>query len=192
VLDRARELIIDKEFIEFDDKDLLADPPTKIYKQDISGIRYGIKWIHGYQFVIGRIYCVDVLARDKRCIKIRLKTLYGIRKHQLADKYSLIINSLFDNFFDDISRNYLNQHHSKQEFQIAGVRFCESGIAFDSKSQIVLWDDLASKAFTTYYALFSKSDPLNYKAFEYLHDWNVGVLYTVSRQILTSKGLHSE
>ena len=192
ILDRERQLTIDNDFIEFDNKDLVSDSPTKLLKPNIAGVRHGIKWINGYQFVIGRIYCIDLLTVDKEVLKIRLKSLYGIRKHQLAEKYGKIVNALYDNFFDDISRDFLGKFSEKNDFQVAGISFTQTGMTLDSKSETIPWEDLGTKSYSTYYAIFSKSNPKHYKAVEYLNDWNTGVLYSVSRHILMEKGLHHE
>lgn len=192
IFDRVRQLTIENDFIEFENKDLISAPPTKLLKPNITGLRHGIKWINGYQFVIGRIYCIDLLTADKEVLKIRLKSIYGIRKHQLAEKYGKIVNALYDNFFDDISRDYLTQFSEKSDFQIAGISFSQRGILLDSKSDLITWENVGTKLYSTYYTIFSKSSPTCYKAVEYLNDWNTGVLYSVSRHILMDKGLYQE
>jgi hypothetical protein len=192
ILDRERQLTVDNDFIEFDNKDLISDPPTRLLKSDIIGLRYGIKWINGYQFVIGRIYCIDLLSADKEILRIRLKSIYGIRKQQLTEKYGIIVNALYDNFFDDVTRNYLNQFSDKRDFELANIFFTQTGLTLDSKSEIIPWEDIGTKSYSTYYAIFSKSNPTRYKTIEYLNDWNTGVLYSVSREILMDKGLHHE
>jgi hypothetical protein len=192
IFDRARQLTIDKDFIEFDDKDLISAPPAKFLKNDIIGLRHGVKWINGYQFIIGRIYCIDVRNKADEIIKIRFKSIYGIRKKELAEKYSKIINALYDNFIDNITRDYLKQFTDEKEFYIAGIRFNQTGIAFDEKSDIILWKDVGTKPYQSYYSIYSISNPNKYKLTEYLTEWNTWVLYSVSRQILKDKELWSE
>ena len=192
IFDRERQLIITNDFIEFDNNDLLSAPPTKLLKSNITGLRHGIKWINGYQFIIGRIYCIDLLTADKEVLEIRLKSIYGIRKQQLTEKYGKIVNALYDNFFDDISRSYLTQFSEKNDFQIAGISFLQRGIFLNSKSDLITWEDVGTKSYSSYYCIFSKSNPTCYKAVEYLNDWNTGVLYSVSRHILMDKGLYHE
>jgi hypothetical protein len=191
-LDRGRQLIITDEYVEFDDNDLISAGPTKFLATDIVASRYGIKWIKGYQFVIGRIYCVDIKSNDDRIIKIRLKSLYGINGKKLNEKYVNIVNALYDHILDNISRNYLNQFAGSIEFEIMGVAFKSSGLVFVDKKKLIKWEDLGTKNYSTYYALFSKSDPAIHKTSEYLRDWNTGILYSVSRQILKDKGLYTE
>lgn len=191
-LDRERQLIITDEHIEFDDNDRISALPTKFLVPDIVAFRFGIKWINGYQFTIGRIYCVDIKSKKDDVIKIRLKSLYGINLRKLSAKYSEILNGLYDNIFDNISADFLEKFSKSIEFEILGMTFKSSGIYFNDKRRLIEWEDLGTKNYSTYYAVFSKSNPALHKTFEYLTDWNTGILYSVSRQILNDKGLYSE
>jgi hypothetical protein len=191
-LDRERQLTITDEYIEFDDKDSIAAKPTRFAVADIVAFRYGIKWIKGYQFIIGRIYCVDIKSTSNQVIRIRLKSLYGINRKKLTEKYVVIVNALYNNIFENIAKKYLNQFANSIEFEILGVNFKSSGAYFNDKRKLIEWKDMGTKNYSTYYALFSKSDPTFHKTFEYLIDWNTGILYSVSRQILKDKGFYSE
>src|SRR6266481_4824997 len=99
IFDRPRQLVLDPLYLEFDDNNLASSTPTKFLKEEIEGIRFGIKWISGYGFNIGRIYCIDIKNKSGQIIKLRLKSIYGIRKKQLADKYVKIANTLFRYYF---------------------------------------------------------------------------------------------
>ena len=41
-------------------------------KNDIIGIRFGVSWITGYQFTIGRVYCLDIRNKQNEVISVRL------------------------------------------------------------------------------------------------------------------------
>ena len=192
IFDRPRPLVIDPNFIEFDDTELINTKPTKFLKEELTGIRYGIKWIRGVYFYIGRVYCIDLKNISGKVIKIRFKSLYGIRRSELNKKYFQIINTLLDFFFDDISRNYLQQFSNNKNFEIAGVKFLIGGVFLDNKTDLISWEDLGTKSYQSYYSLYSISNPNKYKAFEYLTNWNTAILYSVSRQILKNKGLWNE
>ena len=113
---------------EFDDKDLMSSQPTRLLKNDIAEWKYGIKWINGYQFTIGRIYCIDIRDSNNEVIKTRLKSIYGIRKKELSEKYSKIVNVLYDNFFYDISGSYLDKFAAEKDLI---SRVCDSpGLEF--------------------------------------------------------------
>jgi hypothetical protein len=192
ILDRQRKLTLHSDYIEFEDKDLVGALPTRLQKNEISGFRCGIKWIQGYQFNIGRIYCIDIQDRNKKTIKLRLKTIYGIRKKILSDKYVQIINALYDHYFDDITRNYLEQFSEGKSFEVLGVMFRPEGVMLNKESGLICWEDLGSRSYISYYSLFSKQTPTIYATFEYINHWNVGILYSVSRKIMKQKELWSE
>jgi hypothetical protein len=181
IFDKEKPLIIKPEFIEFDNKNLS--------KFEINELRYGVKAIQGYRFRIGRIYCIDIKNFTGTIIKIRLKSIYRINKKKLGQKYKMILDALFENFFNDISTGFMKNFKDGIEFDLSGIKFTKEGILIDKKSDIILWRDLGTKNYSTYYSLFSKSNPNRYKALNYLTDWNTSVLYSVSRTILKQKHL---
>lgn len=189
IFDRERKLVLDKELLTFDDKDRIGIPPAKILKQEINAFRFGVRWIKGYMFVIGRVYCIDINSTLGEVIKIRLKSLYGINKEKLAQKYSKILTTLYDVYFDDLIRQYLQQYDDLKDFEILGTTFRQDGLIISPKAIHIAWDDVGIKSYQTYFTVFSKSDPTVFKAFEYLNDWNTGVLYSVTSVILKNKKL---
>jgi hypothetical protein len=186
-LDRDRELIINSELIQFDDTELKDSNPTLIPKSEISDFRYGIKRIRGYMFYIGTIFCIDVRGINNQIIKLRLKSLYGIGRKNIFKKYSAVINALYANYFDEVIVKYLNKFENGDEFEIAEVVFKFNGVIFRKKTELIEWKNLGTKTYFSYYALYDQQQPDNYKAFEYVNDWNIGILYSVTQQILKNK-----
>jgi hypothetical protein len=191
VFDRERQLFLNEEFIEFDDSNLVSEKPTRFDKEDIEALRYGIKWIKGYRFNIGRIYCIDVKSKGQGIIKIRLKTLYGVNKEALEQKYIKIVNTLYDFYFDDISGAYLEKFEEGNEFQLPGITYSSVGVKLNNKD-LISWEDVGTRAYYSYYAIFSKSKPTIYRAFEFRNEWNAGIVYSVTEKILKSKGLSNK
>ena len=189
LFDRPRKLVIDWNFIEFEDKDRVDAINSRFEKEEIEGIRYGIRPVSGYAFVIGRIYCVDIKSEKGKMIKIRIKSLYGINRKSLNKKYSKIINVLFDYYYADVVRNYINLFKNNLEFNLLGVIFTKEGIYLRKDEPLIEWQNLGTKNYWSYYALFQKSNPNNYRAFQYLEDWNTIIIHSVSRYILREKKL---
>lgn len=189
VFDRDRQLIFSEEGIRYEESDLKDAPLKLIDKNSINGFRYGIKWIKGFEFVIGRIYCIDLMADHKTALKIRLKTLYGVRKFLLAEKYSLIIKLLFDYFFEDLLEQFAIKIDNGEIISLLGTSISQDGIQLSSGSTLISWESLGTGAYTTYYALFSMTDSGNYKTYDYLTDWNTALLFSLTRTILHRKGL---
>ena len=76
IFDRPRQLVLAPLYLEFDDNNLVSSTPTKFLKEEIEGIRFGIKGIRGYRFYIGRTYCIDIKNNSGKIIKLRLKSIY--------------------------------------------------------------------------------------------------------------------
>ena len=184
IFDRPRKLVLDPLYLEFDDNDLASSTPTKFLKEEIEGIRFGIKWISGYGFYIGRIYCIDIKNNSGKIIKLRLKSIYRIRKDQLADKYVKIANALLRYYFDALALQHIESFQNNQPIEILGVKIDSEGVLFDQKIGKISWNFLGTKRYYTYYTLFSEVDPNKYKAFEYLHHWNTSLLQSVVEAIL--------
>ena len=175
ILHKQQQLIIDSEFL------LLND--LKIPKAEIAAIRYGVKGIKGYRFYIGRIYCIDIKTLNGKILKLRLKSIYRVRKQLLYEKYAGIVNALFRTYFDDITRDYLTQHENKTQFSVLGIVITPEGVQFDKSTEIISWFYLDIRTYWQYFTIFPVSNPANYKAFYYLQDWNAGVLLSVLRTI---------
>jgi hypothetical protein len=189
VFDRDRQLVFSDEGISFEKSDLKGAPLKLIDKKSIHGFRHGMKWVRGLAFVIGRVYCIDILADNKTALKIRLKTMYGVRKTQLEEKYALIIKLLFKYFFVSHLEQYALKIDNGESISLLGTSISQEGIYLTPGSPFITWENLGTGAYTTYYALFSKTDSGNYKAFDYLTDWNTSLLLSLTRTILHRKGL---
>jgi len=185
LLSSTKQLTIEPSYIEFDGK-------IKFLKNEVAAIRCGIKGIRGYSFNIGRIYCIDIKNTQGQIMKIRFRSFYGIRREILDDMYRKIIQAVHNNFLHDISNAYFNKFVQKEEFEILGVNFTQDGLILDKKWEMLPWLDVSTKNYSTYYAIFSMTEPTKNKTFKYIADWNTSVLYSASRGILKSKGLWKE
>lgn len=179
VFSKKNTLIISPESFEYQN--------ISLSKFEIDEIRYGVKAIRGSMFRIGRMYCIDIKSVSGNILKIRLKSLYGIRRKTLEGKYRLIVKALLENYISQVSESFINLFKNKIDFDLLGITFTQEGIIPDKKTQVITWDDLGTKNYSRYYTIFSKENPNNYKAFYYLDDWNTAVLYSVSRYILKAK-----
>jgi|GEM_PF-6627274 len=109
IFDRPRLLILDPHYVQFDDQDKASEPPTHFLTEEIEAFRYGVKAIRGYRFRIGRIYSIDIRDVAGRVIKIRLKSVYGVRVKQLNYKYTSIVNYLYQCYFHPVTVAYYQQ-----------------------------------------------------------------------------------
>jgi len=187
ILDRPRLLVIGQDYIEFDGQDRVSEAPTRFSKTAIEGFRYGVKPIRGYRFRIGRIYCIDVRDTSGQVIKIRLKSVYRVRRKLLGEKYQRITNALFRYYFHDMTRHYLRQFQEGRPVELLGVSLNSHGVLFDKKVGWVGWNFLGTKRYWHYYTLYSEESPNDYRAFVFLDDWNAGVLRGLIEVILKER-----
>jgi hypothetical protein len=166
----------------------------QIEKEDIKDCRYGISWIRGIEFYIGRMYCIDISNGNGKVIKIRLKSVYGIHRRILDKKYNDLLNSLYHFYLDEKISNLIANINDGIEVAVAGIVFRREGVCLDVKKSdgFVEWNDLNTRAYGYYYTLSSKKKPEFYKAFTYLTDWNAVLVYSISREILKDKGLYND
>jgi len=189
LFDRDRMLTIHPDYLAFDDNDLKSAGPTTIEKANIESFRFGIDWATGLYFTIGRTYRIEVRNHEGKVIRIRLRSIYGIRKKQLTEKYKTIYGALHDSYFNDLGLHYVKLVNDGLAFKLAGVTITPAGIE-DPKIGALAWVSLGLRAYTTYFAIYDNSDPTKYHIFDYGIEWNAVLLYSVLAYILKQR--HTE
>jgi len=182
------ELLLDSGFIQCKSHRSKKTNCVTIQKQDIDGFRYGVKWITGYAFNIGRTYCIDVKAGDE-ILQLRIRSVYGIRKQQIHEKYHLLINALFETYFAEQLEQLLSIYHAGADIALEGLIFSQKHIYFPKNNINVKWADLGTKNYRNYFALFDKCNPNHHEVFYYLTDWNVALIDFLIFRILSAKGI---
>jgi len=190
---KKRLLLITPDFIQFDDKNGPA-LSVRFKKNEIREYRFGINWIKGFEFTIGREYVVFIRSSFDRTIKISFKTFYGVRKKEYHKLSNDILTFLWLFFFDDITTKHYQAFQSGVDVVIGratltreAVTIKERGLLKD-KETIIRWEDLEIKEYYTYLAIFSTVDTLNaYATFSYLTEWNTGVLFSLINTILKNR-----
>jgi len=191
---RQRQLIINSDFIKFEDKDLLSALYTRFERDSIKDFRFGIKWIRGFEFTIGREYQIFIRNQDNRVLKINFKSLYGHRRKEYHKLYAQIIDSLWNFYFLTITDNLIDKFNKGEKFSIANVLFSENNLtiivsrAFKEEKKEISWNKVGKRDYQTYFAIFSLDDPNNInRGYSYLDDWNTAVLKILVLKILNSK-----
>jgi hypothetical protein len=186
-----RSLIINKDFFEFRDKNLLNASPTRFNKNEISDFRFGVRWILGYAFYFGREYQVFIRNLNNEVVKVSFTSFYGVRQKKLNTLYSDIINSTWEFFFTDKAIECITKFNDGHEFAIAGVEIAQDGILLSSPGLIkehrlfIPWNDVDLKYYNTHFVIHSKSNVRKFNfAYRYLETWNAWLLQIVLSQIL--------
>lgn len=187
ILDRNRQLLLDPEYIQFDDQDKVSEPPTRFLTEEIEGFRYGVKAIRGYRFRIGRKYCIDIRDVSGRIMKIRLTSVYRVRVKQLNDKYASIVNYLYQCYFHPVTLAHYQQFQQGGNVELLGVSLNEDGVLFDEKVGRVGWNFIGVKRYWHYFTLYSEEFPDRYRAFVPADVWNTSILRQLIEMILREK-----
>ena len=183
-----RTIVFSDESIEFySEQNLLI----RFKKEEIKDFRFGVKWITGIEFTIGRVYSVDIRNNKNEIIKVRLRSLYGINRNRLFKKYSGIINNIYEHAFDEYVRKSCQEIENGKTVTVSDIVFNSEGICIDpkKKNSLIKWDDLVVNKYTYYFTLASRKQPDFYKAFTFLTDWNSPVVFSISETILRDKKL---
>lgn len=120
---RKRQLIINGNYIKFESKDNKKDLFKIINKKDISGIRYGIHFIKGLEFYIGREYQIFIKSKSGKEVKINFKLFY---RRKLKEKHQLfcdIIDKLWSLYLDDMTESFLKKIEEKKIFSCVESSF---------------------------------------------------------------------
>jgi len=179
---RKRSLIIDENFLKFENKDHIENLFTIISKNEIVGIRYGIHFIKGLKFYIGREYQIFIKTKSDKELKIFFKLFYRRKLNEKHQLFSDIVNELWNHYFDEILNNYIQQYNNNEEFNLCGIVFKNACIQFDKRE--ILYSDLAIKKYTYYFMIYSKEDLYKNKMMYYLKDNNAVILVELLNNII--------
>jgi len=188
---KKRQLVITPDRVQFEDKNG-SKPLTIMLKDEIREYRYGIKWIKGFEFTVGREYLLYIHSSSNEILKISFKTFYGIKKNECHKLSNDILSAVWYFFFGHIANACYHKFKNGEPVTISKAMLIGEGIIIDeggvfkSVKKIIPWEELEIKEYHTYLAIFSTINPKLYATFSYLNDWNTGVLYAVVKTIINS------
>jgi len=178
----AKRLTFSQEGIKIE-KPLSFDPEIFLEASNISEFRYGVTWTRGYRFVIGRQYWIEIKSRQHEATKIKLKSIYGIKREVYGDMWSEIINQLWTNYFAAILAEQIELYNKLEVFEFAGIKFLYEGISWDTKNKL-LWDEIALSNYKTYFMLHHAQNLKQHKSFTFAIDWNALLLQYLLKHIV--------
>lgn len=191
---KPRQLILNPDFIQFQDKDLISNSFTHFEKKLITGYRFGIKWIKGFEFTIGRDYQIFIRNSENKILKINFKCFYGINKNEYHKQYAQIVDTLWDLYFWEITNDFFRKFQQNEVFTIGEVCFTKDELIIKvpaiikEKEYKIPWDKVATQDYHTYFAIYSLDNPTDInRGYNYLEDWNTNILINLVRAILKFK-----
>lgn len=193
-----RKLILDRNEITFDGKDLKNDSFITFQKDEIAEYNFGVKWMR-YKFVFGREYVITIRNYDNQIIKINFKTYFGRKKNEYHKLCNEILASLWELYFGDIATKYIQKQELGEDIKIGEVIITKDGLTILStaslkpKNEFIPWEKVRTRSYTTYFAIYSKNDAINVnRGYSYLNDWNTNVLHSVIKTLLKRKEIEND
>ena len=163
------------------EKPLSFDPVLTIDADKIVAFRYGINWIRGYKFNIGRQYIVEILDEHGQIFPIKLRSMYGKRRNIYYSKWSDIVDALWHFYFRQLFEMRFELYRCKERFDFAGVEFHPFGIKIDGYN--LFWNEIALSNYKTYFVVHHREDLKKRKSFNFKNDWNAFVLQVLLKEI---------
>jgi hypothetical protein len=166
-------LKINHEFISIQNISQIRSGAAILNAKDVAGYRFGIIWLRGLEFPIGKQYEIHVRAGNGQDLKIIFRSFYGIGNKRLNTLFNRIIQAIDQFFYSDQLDVLLNKYKNGDEIEIDAFNLSREGIFLKPKGIMIVWDDLGLTEFGTYFSIASKSNPaFANTSFYYLKDWN--------------------
>lgn len=185
-----RKLILNENYLEFQNKDRVHDEFTRFETKDIVALRYGINWIE-YILNFGREYVIEVQNRSGKTLKVSFSSYFGINLKEKTQNYARVVDSLWDFYFEKIILEFLEKFKAENSIVIGEVKIENSGIiirpdnGISRKDTFIEWNKVGTRRYRTYYSIFSVENPAKInRGYSFKSDWNTSVLYSVVEQIL--------
>ncbi|WP_346985305.1 hypothetical protein [Chryseobacterium sp. POE27] len=188
--------IIDKGFLNNKKSILTVDEKTLtlngvvLRKEEIIGIRYGIHFIRGYMATIGREYQIFIKTVSGKEMKISFRLFYGRKLNEKHKLYCEIIDTLWENFYNDILKNYINKFLNKEDLIISGIKISNDKITFGK--EVIPWENLMIKKYYHYFIIFSETDQYHNKMLYYLNDQDAVILSELLNYIIKNELYRTE
>ena len=157
-------------------------PATFIPAENIAGFRFGVNWISGYVFTIGRQYIIQVLDTQNNVSSIKFNSIYKLRRDTYYQLWSDTINQLWVNYFVNNLNYYYDLYSIKQEFDLGEVKFLPLGISWQGGN--LFWDEIALSNYKTYFMIHHKRDLKKKKSCNFKNDWNALILQSLLKKII--------
>lgn len=176
-----RKLVFHSDFFEFQ-AGIKSTQPIRIEKNSIIGIKYGIHFIKGLEFYIGRDYQIIFVLKNKKEVKINFKTFYRYKLNEKHQLYQEIIDEIWDFCVNDLVMDFYNQFNNNQSFTICDLKFQNKQILLNKKW--LMMNKIEIKSYQDKLIIYEIENPNNSSnLLYYLKDVNAVVLWSLIKTL---------
>jgi hypothetical protein len=173
-----RKFVIYEDYFEFQSKNSLV----KINKDSILGIKYGIHFIKGLEFYIGRDYQIIFVLNNGKEFKINFKTFYKYKLNEKHQLYKEIIDAVWDFFISDLVMNLYYKFNENLSFNILNINFENKKILLNKKWLNI--EEIEIKSYYDKFIIYEIENPENSShLLFYLKDTNAVVLWSLLNKL---------
>ncbi len=174
----GKKLIISHDEIVYTRRSFRGTKQSVMPLKELVGFKYGVEWIHGFKFVIGRTYVFWFKSADKT-IRVSLTSLYRMNFKDRWEKYEAIFKKVWNIIAGRMVEYFLDKIKKGEPVTLNEVEIKSSGVSYmrSGKSHSVALTDVGIRVYETYFVIHDKKDPTDsYISFSYKDDWNSLVL----------------
>lgn len=181
LFDRNRRLILTKDYLEYENKDLKSDLFSRLEKVDIIDFKHEFEKLIFYRFPIGNKFSISFLDKKNQVMKVKFKE-YFWNSSNYAKIYSELINIIWEYYFFDIVNSYYDKYKNNGSLNFKDVRITQSGINLISINKSIAW---AYVKYTQYYTYFVIYDAQNSNVYHRISfdEWNAEIIFSLIRTI---------
>ncbi len=181
LFDRERTLRLMPDYLEYDNKDLVSEPFTRVRKEDMADISYSADWNIWYRFYVGSTYRINIKTKDHRVLRVKF-TSYFSANEKVNDAYDTIVNLLWEYYLEDIVTERLEEFEASKKLQLAGFTLTEHGVTVPEKKLFIEWGDVELKEYEAYHMVYNRQQPTEHQDIR-LGEWGSEVLYSIIKKL---------
>lgn len=171
--------------------DAFKNAKTVIPKGKIMSMRFGIKWISGLYFPVGRHFKIELKLDNGAVVPLKFSSYYGIKKKLYTEKFGELINAVWEHLFYPDLVDIANRFKNGETLYINGVEFNKNGLCWDGQ-EILTWDKVKLVRFKTYFAIRHTDNALVNKCFYFLTDWDSFLLQQAIQSIISQRTKYAD
>ncbi|QKJ30204.1 hypothetical protein HQ865_10660 [Mucilaginibacter mali] len=171
--------------------DAYPDAKMVIPREKVLSLRFGVKWIKGLYFPIGRHFNIELKLDNNEIIPLKFSSYYGIKKDLYTDKFGELINAVWANLFQPDLLDIAERFKKREALFISGVEFNHQGVCWND-NELIPWDKVQLSNYKTYFAIRHADNALFNKSLRFSTDWDSYMLQQVIKNILEQRAKHAD
>jgi hypothetical protein len=183
--DRQRKLILTKDYLEWESRDLKGSEFSRLNKSDIVDFKHKMDWIVWYKFTVGRQFSITFKDNRNKELKIGFNSLFGLRKEN-NEKYSDIVDDIWEFYHSGIVDSHLDKFYKDGQLEIQGIKLKSEGIELKGQIEVTMWDKVAIKEYYSYFAIYHKGNSNIHSRISY-NEYGSETLWSILKSILSKR-----